>query len=61
MRDQPTRKALCECAEWLKACLDLGWRKEDLDFLEALWWKHHDNAGRLMSPAGLDRCEKHKT
>ena len=42
-----TRKAVRECAEWLAACLGFGWRHADLDFLEELWWKGHDNAGRL--------------
>lgn len=47
MNEQPTRQAMQKCAEWLKACLDLGWRKSDLDFLEALWWTYHDNRGNL--------------
>lgn len=40
------------CAQWLQACLKLGWRKEDLEFLEALWWKYHDeDTGALSSPS----------
>ena len=42
-----TTKAIRECAEWLKACLDLGWSKDSLDFLEDLWWQHHDAKGNL--------------
>lgn len=30
-----------KCAEWLTECLRLGWPKESLDALEALWWKYH--------------------
>jgi hypothetical protein len=36
-----------DCARWLKQCLDLGWRKSDLDVLEALWWKYHDDQGTI--------------
>lgn len=36
------RRAERMCAEWLAACLRLGWRKTDLDRLETLWWKYHD-------------------
>lgn len=42
-------RAARECAEWLGACLRLGWRQSDLDFLEALWWKYHDERGNLRS------------
>lgn len=42
-----TDKAFRKCAEWLKLCLDLGWSKKKLDFLEKLWWKHHDCKGNL--------------
>ena len=38
-----------KCAEWLAACLRLGWRREDLDFLEKLWCKYHDEEGNLKS------------
>lgn len=48
---QPTLNAQRACAEWLKACLGFGWRKSDLDFLETLWWKHHDHVGKLLTPA----------
>jgi len=34
-------KALKLCAEWLVACLEIGWSKSDLDDLEKLWWKYH--------------------
>jgi hypothetical protein len=45
-----TQRAVIDCAYWLKACLELGWRKSDLDFLEALWWQHHDDRGELRAP-----------
>lgn len=43
-----TFAALRKCAEWLAYCLSIGWRREQLDALEALWWKHHDRTGRLV-------------
>ena len=48
--DAPTRHANKQCAEWLVACLALGWRRDQLDDLEALWWKHHDRCGVLRGP-----------
>lgn len=30
-----------KCAEWLAACLHIGWKKSDLDWLEKIWWKYH--------------------
>lgn len=49
MTETRTRKAIRECGEWLAACRRLGWRLEDLDTLEALWWKYHDDHGNLIS------------
>lgn len=49
MPNKPTLAALRECGHWLSTCLIFGWRKGDLDFLEALWWKHHDHRGQLIS------------
>lgn len=46
-KQKPTLGALRGCAEWLKACLEMGWQRSDLDFLEELWWKHHDQVGKL--------------
>ena len=45
----PTHDAVRQCAEWLATCLQLGWQRRDLDALEAMWWKHHDHRGRLIS------------
>ncbi|KKN02821.1 hypothetical protein LCGC14_1113890 [marine sediment metagenome] len=36
-------KAIKKCTEWLTYCLKIGWSKQDLDSLEALWWKYHDS------------------
>ena len=44
-------KVLMECAEWLSTCLKLGWAKTDLDALEALWWKYHDDNGGITVAA----------
>lgn len=43
-----TTLAIRKCAEWLSFCLSIGWRKSDLDCLEALWWRFHDDDGRLI-------------
>jgi len=40
-------KAIIACARWLSYCLSIGWRKDQLDALEALWWKYHDENGVL--------------
>jgi hypothetical protein len=48
MDEQPTKQAIRECAEWLAMCRQIGWTLEELDFLEALWWKYHDPRGRLI-------------
>ena len=45
----PTDKAYEECANWLRTCLKLGWRTQNLDMLEALWWKYHDDHGVLCA------------
>ncbi len=34
-------KAVKACARWLSECIRLGWKKSDLDALEALWWKYY--------------------
>jgi hypothetical protein len=45
--ETPTREAVHKCAEWLAYCVRIGWRRDELDFLEGLWWKYHDNRGNL--------------
>jgi len=42
-----TQRALMACLRWLDYCLSIGWRRDDLDFLEALWWEHHDDFGKI--------------
>ena len=44
-----TARAVKECAEWLVACVRLGWPKAALDDLEAIWWRYHDDRGRLVA------------
>ena len=43
----PTLHATKLCGEWLANCLRLGWSRAELDWLEALWWEHHDHTGQL--------------
>ncbi len=47
-RSRPSTQALAACARWLAYCLDLGWPRSDLDRLEHLWRRHHDDRGRLL-------------
>lgn len=47
-QERATVAALRKCAEWLAYCLRIGWRREQLDSLEAIWWQHHDHTGRLV-------------
>lgn len=54
---EPTRRATQACAEWLAACIRLGWRRADLDFLEALWWKYHDHRGNLIGSGSVSLSE----
>jgi hypothetical protein len=43
-----TVSAIKKCAKWLSYCLEIGFRKDQLDDLEALWWKFHDDSGNLI-------------
>ncbi len=43
-------KALRACAEWLAYCLQIGWTRSQLSDLEGLWWKYHDERGKLIWP-----------
>ena len=36
------------CAQWLTECLRIGWTRQDLDRLERLWWRYHDENGHLI-------------
>ena len=45
------REAVRRCAQWLAYCVEIGWSRNDLDFLESLWWKYHDKTGELVSAA----------
>lgn len=45
-------RAIRQCAEWLAYCLWIGWKKSDLDALEALWWQYHDERGNLKRARG---------
>lgn len=43
-----TVSAIRRCATWLAFCLSIGWERKDLDELERIWWRWHDDAGELM-------------
>lgn len=42
---------LKECAEWLAFCLSIGWRRDQLDALEALWWQYHETDPQTSAEA----------
>jgi hypothetical protein len=47
----PSRRAARACAQWLVTCKRLGWREQDLDALERVWWAYHDpQTGVLREP-----------
>lgn len=46
------RQAQLACAKWLAGCLEAGWAKSDLDELEHIWWRHHDEHGNLRRTRG---------
>jgi hypothetical protein len=52
MTEDRTRRAIEECGRWLAECIRMGWRREDLDMLEGLWWKYHNHRGELISDVG---------
>lgn len=47
-------EALKNCARWLAFCRQIGWPQEDLDRLEGLWWKYHDENGNLIDGGGIE-------
>ncbi|MGM4891308.1 hypothetical protein [Tardiphaga sp. 839_C3_N1_4] len=42
-------EARMACAKWLSQCLEIGWPRESLDDLEAIWWRYRDEHGELKS------------
>lgn len=46
-------RAIKACAAWMSHCLSIGWKREHLDALQALWWQWHDDDGNLLeTPRG---------
>lgn len=41
-------KAIYACANWLSACIRMGWDKSLLDELERIWWQWHDDYGNMI-------------
>jgi hypothetical protein len=42
-----TVKGVKKCAEWLAFCLSIGYKKEELDALENVFWMFRDRNGNL--------------
>ena len=45
--DGVTKRGSKKCAEWLAYCLETGWKKEQLDELEKIYWTWRDKNGEL--------------
>jgi hypothetical protein len=45
---QRSRRALAACTKWLRYCIDIGWSRAEIDDLERIWWRHHDEHGNLL-------------
>jgi hypothetical protein len=48
--------ALKKCIEWLDECENIGWQKEAIPGLEALWWQNHDKDGNWVTKQALTRA-----
>jgi hypothetical protein len=44
MGRKKTRRQIVACGYFLAECLKIGWRKDQLDVLERLWWKYAPEA-----------------
>ncbi len=53
-----TKAAQRSCAEWLVGCLNDGWQKSDLDLLEDIWWRHHDERSNIIAALGEGAARK---
>lgn len=52
---KPTYKAAREFAQAMQYLLTIGWKKEELPFLEKLWWSIRDDNGNIVR-----RIPKHR-
>lgn len=43
------RRKIEKCAKWLAYCLEIGWKKSQLDELEKLWMQGHDDNGNVIA------------
>lgn len=46
----PKPAALRQMANAMREMLRIGFKKRDLDWLEALWWEIHDDNGNIPEP-----------
>lgn len=44
-----TNKAIINCFKWIQYCISIGWSLDDVNGLEKLWWKYHDDYGNLIN------------
>lgn len=43
----PSVGAIRKCARAMAYLIEIGWSKEQLPLLEGMWWKLHDDQGRV--------------
>lgn len=55
---QKSRRAIVACGKWLAECLRLGWSRDQLDALEALWWQYHDDQGNLTAGVAIPQKDQ---
>ncbi len=58
---KPTRRGVMIMADVMGQMLKLGWRKDQLDALEILFWSVRDADGRLKTPNDPDEPRGPKT
>ena len=49
LREGRTHRAIQKCHQWITYCLSIGWKKEDADGLEVIWWLHRNENGNLKA------------
>lgn len=49
LREGRTQMAIMKCHEWITYCLRIGWKKEQVDGLEVIFWQHRDENGNLKA------------
>ncbi len=43
--EDASREGLAKCLAWCDACRELGWSENQMDTIEAMFWKYKDKDG----------------